>query len=499
MNPNYKTFLNERIEKLKLSQEIAQKNLARCQEKYKTQHDKRAKEPDFQANDMVWLYCTKIPQGQAPKLFRKWTGPYRIVSLGPHFTYGVTNMGTGKKVKSLINANRLKRYYDSALRPTNIPDVPANGDELNPEENADDVQIPRGEPTQQSDVTPSQPPPQATNNPKKKNKSRSEPTTSDTVRTQKNPDATDNVQSNQREKSRSNSQSNKHGKTKSQPNNQNSQNVKEPDTFPSPNNQPLGTIPEHAINKILKATRDTKGMMWYRIKWKDGAPSDWQLSRSVPQSLKQEFHSRFAMSGKRRKKPLPKRTFFQSKETSANESTGSKSTHTCTNDDAETRRAQVFFSRPVAEPQDHVRAHNKDDNFKRFIICSRLKQGKFSFILEDKDTWAATTWNDLSRVHRKQTHNFVNYLKMFATEKSNNGRPSGATGRTKYIANIFQAGRGKRFDAIVYDRMEDMEHTLGQRIRLDDLSPMSIHRYACQIEAQRRHIDTLEQYRGYSC
>ena len=69
----------------------------------------------------MWLYCTKVAVGKAPKLHRKWVGPYYITQLGPHHTFKVRNCATNKEVKSLVNGVRLKPYYDPENRPTNPP------------------------------------------------------------------------------------------------------------------------------------------------------------------------------------------------------------------------------------------------------------------------------------------------------------------------------------------------------------------------------------------
>ena len=60
--------------------------------------------------------------GKAPKLHRKWVGPYYITQLGPHHTFKVRNCATNKEVKSLVNGVRLKPYYDPENRPTNPPE-----------------------------------------------------------------------------------------------------------------------------------------------------------------------------------------------------------------------------------------------------------------------------------------------------------------------------------------------------------------------------------------
>ena len=137
---DHKIHLNNVLRQLETTRKIATRNIKAAQVKYKHQFDKRAQEPKFQPADRVWLYCTKVAPGKAPKLHRKWAGPYYITLLGPNHTYKVRNCATNKEVKSLINGVRLKPYYDPENRPTNPPVGFENmEEELNAEEIADQV------------------------------------------------------------------------------------------------------------------------------------------------------------------------------------------------------------------------------------------------------------------------------------------------------------------------------------------------------------------------
>lgn len=132
---NYKVHLQKMLHNLEICRKLAKENVARAQQKYKYQYDKYSKMPEYRPADRVWLYCTKVPQGKAPKLHRKWVGPYYITMLGPNFTYRLRHSRTNKEVKSLVNAMRLKPYFDPSSRPTNPPAELAEDDsELDPEE-----------------------------------------------------------------------------------------------------------------------------------------------------------------------------------------------------------------------------------------------------------------------------------------------------------------------------------------------------------------------------
>ena len=121
LSQNHKVHLNNVLKQLETTRKIATENIKAAQVRYKHQFDKRSQVPKFQPTERVWLYCTKVTVGKAPKLHRKWVGPYYITQLGPHHTFKVRNCATNKEVKSLVNGVRLKPYYDPENRPTNPP------------------------------------------------------------------------------------------------------------------------------------------------------------------------------------------------------------------------------------------------------------------------------------------------------------------------------------------------------------------------------------------
>ena len=124
-----KIHLNNVLKQLETTCKIAKENIRAAQAKYKCQFDKMSQEPKFQPADKVRLYFNKVAPGKAPKLHRKWAGPYYITLLGPNHTYRIRNCATNKEVKSLINGVRLKPYYDPEDRPTNSPEGLENMEE----------------------------------------------------------------------------------------------------------------------------------------------------------------------------------------------------------------------------------------------------------------------------------------------------------------------------------------------------------------------------------
>ena len=135
LTQDHKVHLSRILQNLEVCRKIAGENIKDAQSKYKFQYDKRSKVPEYRPAQRVWLYCTKVPVGKAPKLHRKWVGPYYITMLGPNHTYKLRNVRTNLEVKSLVNAMRLKPYFDPEDRPTNPPEQLAdNEEELDPEE-----------------------------------------------------------------------------------------------------------------------------------------------------------------------------------------------------------------------------------------------------------------------------------------------------------------------------------------------------------------------------
>lgn len=90
---------------------IIRANRTGQQVKQKAYHDRNAKEPSFFQGQRVMLSKENIAIGQCRKLTAKFTGPYEIVELGPNHTYKLKHITTGKLVKSLVNASRLKKFH----------------------------------------------------------------------------------------------------------------------------------------------------------------------------------------------------------------------------------------------------------------------------------------------------------------------------------------------------------------------------------------------------
>jgi hypothetical protein len=103
-------FFDQLYKNLGVAREIAGDNLKIAQEKSKTRHDAKSKDPNFKVGDWVLLRNMKTQKGLSPKLMPKHLGPYFIQELGPNFTYRLVDTRTQIPMRELVNAARLKLY-----------------------------------------------------------------------------------------------------------------------------------------------------------------------------------------------------------------------------------------------------------------------------------------------------------------------------------------------------------------------------------------------------
>ncbi|MEW8544998.1 MAG: transposase family protein, partial [Candidatus Thiodiazotropha sp.] len=112
LSQNVRQYFENLIERLKTVKEIAKSNLENAQSKAKATHDTKAEPPTFQVGDLVMMKLGKVATGLSSKLESKWVGPFRIMDIGPNFTYKLKNIQDNKIQKSPINASRLKLYHE---------------------------------------------------------------------------------------------------------------------------------------------------------------------------------------------------------------------------------------------------------------------------------------------------------------------------------------------------------------------------------------------------
>lgn len=98
-------------------QRIARENIQRSQQAMKEYYDRKAKDPNFEVGDKVWVFTPKPKKGLSRKLQHRWHGPYRIVQkLSPvHFRLRICN--NNRAVTTTVHANRMKPFTDPDVRP----------------------------------------------------------------------------------------------------------------------------------------------------------------------------------------------------------------------------------------------------------------------------------------------------------------------------------------------------------------------------------------------
>jgi len=96
---------------LEVSTQVATENIKLAQDQYKAYYDRNTKCPQYAVGDLVLLLVSHVPPGLTPKLCVKFAGPMRITEIGPKYTYRLLNLKTNTLLPSLVNANRLRRYY----------------------------------------------------------------------------------------------------------------------------------------------------------------------------------------------------------------------------------------------------------------------------------------------------------------------------------------------------------------------------------------------------
>lgn len=89
--------------------------------------------------ELVLIKVTKISKGLSSKLFDKSDGPYRIVELGPNFTYKVRRFRDHKLHASLVNASNLKGYNDPEIHREHLEPNAREPEQLNDFDEQKDV------------------------------------------------------------------------------------------------------------------------------------------------------------------------------------------------------------------------------------------------------------------------------------------------------------------------------------------------------------------------
>ena len=105
-----------------IATEIAKQNSTQAKSKQKDYHDTNAAFPNYRIGDEVLLKNHRVKKGDSKKLTQQFKGPYKIISLGPNYTYKLRNMDTGKIESHVWHSDNMKPYHvNPALRSEKAP------------------------------------------------------------------------------------------------------------------------------------------------------------------------------------------------------------------------------------------------------------------------------------------------------------------------------------------------------------------------------------------
>jgi hypothetical protein len=108
-------FLVQKINECQLQADEA---IMKAQAKMKLQYDKKTKDIQYSAGELVWLYVPCVPLQMSRKLKSPWVGPFRILNRVSTLNYELRSEVTNKKLKYPVHVNRLRKFFTCALRPS---------------------------------------------------------------------------------------------------------------------------------------------------------------------------------------------------------------------------------------------------------------------------------------------------------------------------------------------------------------------------------------------
>lgn len=105
------------VQNIEHSHRIAKENIQRAQQKMKLYYDLKAKEPNYEIGDRVWVFTPKPKRGLSRKLQHRWHGPYRVIQKLSPVHFRLRTCHTNREVTTTVHANRMKPVTDPDERP----------------------------------------------------------------------------------------------------------------------------------------------------------------------------------------------------------------------------------------------------------------------------------------------------------------------------------------------------------------------------------------------
>lgn len=117
------SYVEELVEQLSLARRVAKSNIEKQQQINNSHYDKKAKVPQFQVGQHIYLTVESIPVGVSRKLYPRYNGPFYIVYKDPNHSYILKSCKTNKLLKFPVHANRLKLFKNSRDFRNNNPSL----------------------------------------------------------------------------------------------------------------------------------------------------------------------------------------------------------------------------------------------------------------------------------------------------------------------------------------------------------------------------------------
>ena len=92
-------YLEDMTKSLQVIRETAKSNIQKQKQIFKKRYDKKAKKPNFEIGQHVYVTVEHIPVGVSKKLYQIYSGPFYITHKGRNHSYKLRNCVTNKALK----------------------------------------------------------------------------------------------------------------------------------------------------------------------------------------------------------------------------------------------------------------------------------------------------------------------------------------------------------------------------------------------------------------
>ncbi len=96
--------------------ELAAQNLEKAQNKQKQNYKQKLHLPQYQCQDLVWVYTPSVKKGRSPKLAHLWHGPFHILKISGPIAQ-VRPVNNPKGLTKWVHFNRIKPCRSACLVP----------------------------------------------------------------------------------------------------------------------------------------------------------------------------------------------------------------------------------------------------------------------------------------------------------------------------------------------------------------------------------------------